>query len=281
MIRRFSAIAIAVALLFCLFTAQADTYPIRRGAVNDDAAVLSDSTSKDIETLNERSDAQFTVITRHFLGGADAQEYCDALFQAWNLSSNDLLLLLVIGEERYAVSMGDVLQLSALSPEQLNSLLSAKIRQPFIQERDYDGAVGGFLLAAATQIARAYGDTLNTSGLFGTTHQEQQNASGASAQSGSWFSSWNSTGWGNFFSDNDLNLYGQNQGDISYEYDEDNGFSMGRLIFIGIVLLFIIRSRRRKGKSGLGAAGWGAAAMGAKEVLRGMDGRHGTGPRRR
>ena len=37
------------------------------------------------------------MLTRHFLGGADAQNYAQKVFEVWNLGSMDALLLLVIG----------------------------------------------------------------------------------------------------------------------------------------------------------------------------------------
>ena len=128
MIKRVSALLTALLLVFCLAAAQAVTYPEMRGAVNDDAAVLSDATASDIESLNSRSEVRFTVVTRHFLGGMDAQEYCDGLFKAWNLGSDNALLLLVIGEERYAVTLGSTAA-KYISNEQLNSIFSASTAQ--------------------------------------------------------------------------------------------------------------------------------------------------------
>lgn len=284
MTKRIIAFLAALLLLFSLSSAYAISYPQRFGAVNDDAAVLSDATAKDIVALNDKSAANFTVVTRHFLGGADPQEYCDGLFEAWSLGSKDLLLLLVIGEERYAVTMGKGISGEYISAEQLNSILSSKFRQAFLQDRDYDGAVGAFLLASASQIARASGVELNTAGLFGTS-QSQNNAasgtSGSTASSGnSWynFSSWSGDIWSSFFSDDEL-THQDTSYDVDYEYEHDSGFSTGKLILILVILFIIIRNRRSKGKSGLGAAGWIAAGAGAKEVMRGVN-RNRRPPRR-
>ena len=55
--------------------ALAVSYPVQRGAVNDDAGVLSEQTAADIGQLNiaaRSADISFAVATRHFLGGADA-----------------------------------------------------------------------------------------------------------------------------------------------------------------------------------------------------------------
>lgn len=266
MIKRVSALLLALLLLCCLASAQAVTYPEMRGVVNDDAAVLSDATAQDIESLNGRSDLRFTVVTRHFLGGMDPQEYCDGLFKAWNLGSDNALLLLVIGEERYAVTLG-ASAAKYVSTEQLNSIFSAKLRQPFIQERDYDGAVGAFLLAVASQAARSAGKNFDASGLFGTA-QSAPSYSGSSSSGWTSFSNWTGDLWNSFFSDDELNdLSGQNYSQ-DYEYDNGSGFSVSRLILILAVLFIIMRSRRRQGKNGLGILGWGTAGMAAREAMK-------------
>ncbi len=266
MIKRFTALLLALLLVCSLAFAQAVTYPENRGSVNDDAAVLSDATAQDIDLLNGRSEVGFTVVTRHFLGGMDAQEYCDGLFKAWNLGSDQVLLLLVIGEERYAATLGSTAS-KYISAEQLNSIFSSKLRQPFIQQRDYDGAVGAFLLETASQAARATGKTFNASGLFGTA-QSAPSSSGSSSSGWTSFSNWTGDLWTSFFSDDELNdLSGQNYSQ-DYEYENDSGFSVSRLILILAVLFIIMRSRRRQGKNGLGILGWGTAGMAAREAMK-------------
>ena len=271
MLKRIITCFVALALIFVLTTAQAASYPARRGAVNDDAAVLSDSTAADVDTLNARGYGEYTVVTRHFLGGADAQTYCDGLFSAWSMGEDDLLLLLVIGEERYAVAMGSRVA-AAISSEQLNSLLSSRLRQPFLQDRDYDGAVGSFLLAAAIQVARYQGATLNTAGLFGTAAASTSTGTTAQNQATSLFSNWSGNWWSGFFSDDEWDDTSEWTFSTSNEsdFEERSGFSFGKLILIAVVLWLIMRNRRRNGKSGLGAAGWGAAMLGADQVARGM-----------
>lgn len=279
MLKRILALLAVLTLAFCLASAQAVTYPEKRGAVNDDAAVLSDATAQDIDTLNSRGDVRFTVVTRHFLGGMDAQAYCDGLFDAWKLGGDDILLLLVIGEERYAATVGGSIAGKYISTEQLNSIFSAKLRQPFIQKRDYDGAVGAFLLEAAARVAQAQGKTLNTAGLFGT--EQTGTASGAATtDNSSWssFTSWTGDLWSSFFSNDELNDASSQNYSENYDYDNDSGFSVKRLVLIAVVLYIILRGRKKQGKSGLGILGWGTVGLGAREVMKGMGHHH--GPRR-
>ena len=241
------------------------------GNVADDASVLSDQTVADIATLNERSSVMFTVATRHFLGGQEVQSYCDNLFSAWNLGPYDMLLLLVVGEERYAVTLGSGVTEYYISTEQVNSLLSSKLRQPFLQERDYDGAVGSFLLSVASQAARASGETISTGGLFGTESQANNHTEVAPYDD---FADWGGNWWQGFFAGNSAESIDQYSNyDADYDesdYNSSPGF--GRLIFLAVVLLIIVNNRRKKGKSGLGLFGWIVASKGIKEFSRTMHG---------
>lgn len=236
------------------------TYPEQRGFVNDDAAVLSVQTAQDIDELNERMDgAEFVVVTRHFLGGADAQEYCKGLFDYWFLDEDDVLLLLVIGEERYAVAVGDKVQ-SCISDEQLSSLLSSQLRASFINERDYNGAVGDFLLAVSAQLARSMGENLNTGGLFGTEATVENEI----------FNNWSGNWWEGFFGESheedDRELLIEYADDPYYYEAYEDDASISRLAIIAIVLVFIVSRRQRKGKRGLGFIGWLLAFSGFKEA---------------
>lgn len=281
----------AVALLLCFLVlttgaapANGDVFTTESSMVYmyndvvDDAGVLSEQTIADVSTLNERADIRFTVATRHFLGGREAQSYCDELFNAWNLGSYDVLLLLVIGEERYAVTLGSDVTGYYLSSEQVNSLLSSKLRQPFLQDRDYDGAVGSFLLAAASQVARANGSTLYTGGLFGTASGSGSNTAVVQQDD---FSNWRGNWWDGFFAGNGAEYADSYSGydpefDYGYSYEDDyeESFGFGKLIFLAIVLWIIIKNRQRNGKRGLGLFGWIVASKGMKEFSRTMNGVH-------
>ena len=264
--RIFACLSVMI-ILSCLVAVQAATFPAQRGSVNDDAAVLNAQTISDVEKLNTLTSADYIVVTRHFLGGKDAQTYCDDLFAAWSLGEKDLLLLLVIGEEKYACSMGSKI---GLSSEQLNSLFSSRLREPFIMDRNYDAAVGAFLLSASSQIARGMGETLDTSGLFGSKESTGSAAGSSSANgSSSGQQSWTYNLFSGFFSDDDLNDPYIGENGNTHSYESDSGFSMGRFILIAVVLLFIIRGRKKKGKSGLGPAGWMTLGLGARHMMHG------------
>ena len=53
MIRRISALLMTLAIMLCIAGADAQQdVSLRPGTVNDEAAVLSDATARDVETLN-------------------------------------------------------------------------------------------------------------------------------------------------------------------------------------------------------------------------------------
>lgn len=219
-------------------------YPMLRSYVNDDAAVLGAETAKDIIELNDRmTSAEFTVATKHFLGGADAKEYAKGLFDYWQMDADDVLVLLVIGEEKYAVITGDLIE-EYVSKEQLSSLTGTQLRPAFITERDYDGAVGDFLLALAGQIDRFTGEDVDLGGLFGTEEKVDPQI----------FDNWGGNWWEGFFGEydydeSDLKVYAA---DVHEAYDVD----FSSLFVLAAVLLCVVLSRRRKRKSGLGWFGW-------------------------
>lgn len=265
-------------LLLLPVASQAVSYPAQRGAVNDDAGVLSEQTAADIEQLNtaaRNADISFVVVTRHFLGGADAQSYCDGLFDAWKLDKKTVLVLLVIGEERYAITCGQAVR-DMIGQEQINSLLAAKLRAPYLNDRNYDGAVGDFLLAMTAQAAKNSGNAVKTSGLFGSAKEStaaSQPATGSQTIDSSWYN-WTGEWWNGFFSNDDTAYYQAGttaayaQKDSRYE-DENTGFSLGKLIFFAVVLMIISSRRKAKGKSGLGLFGWLVAGKGVKEMMKG------------
>ena len=166
--------ALLTALVLCLGAlpwAQADTeYPPFQGIVADMAGVLGEETAADLKTLSDRLEnvtgGQIYVLTRHFLGGANAQEYARKVFEVWGLGDQDALLLMVIGEESYALVTGSLVN-TWLSAEKRNSLLADSFREQFLTHRDYDRAVADFSVALGQALAKAAGDTLNVSGLFG------------------------------------------------------------------------------------------------------------------
>lgn len=257
---RFAAFLLAVLML--LSALQAGLAASAREEVYDDASVLSGQTVADIVSLNELCediDLSFTVVTRHFLGGKEAQAYCDALFDEMDLSDESVLLLLVIGEERYALSAGEDVY-ETLSADKLANLLAANFRTPYLTARDYNGAVGVFMLSAAKEAARAKGESIDTAGLFGTqkaqsaqAEQSSGEASFTAPQAGEW--------WSGFFSGDESIIYKNADGTYSSglnsiaktqddKDDNDSGFSFGKLIVILLIISLLSKKKKVKRNPG-------------------------------
>lgn len=154
-------------------------YPAMQGTVTDLANVLSESTVADLSELSDRYEdavgGQLYVITRHFLGGKDVKSYADSLFDAWDLQEQDMLFLLVIGEENYALQLGDMAE-NALPDEMATTYLSSYFHSDYMARR-YDAAVASLIPQVAKRIASAEGETLSDAGLFGMAEEIQSPSS--------------------------------------------------------------------------------------------------------
>ena len=233
-------LALLLALSVCLGAmpwARADTdYPPFQGIVADVADVLSQDAAADLKTLSERlndlTGGHIYVLTRHFLGGADAQNYAQKVFEIWNLGSMDALLLLVIGEESYALALGAGAK-AALPAETQTGLLASQLRTPFLS-RQYDAAVGNFAVALGQALAKNTGETLNVRGLFGNAaapstprpHSSSQNWQGMFAQDDYYEEPWN---W-----DND------------WQYEETHVNWRGILIWALVIYFLFFRRKKRR-----------------------------------
>ena len=162
--RRFMAFLLLVSMLIFPVAQAENAYPVRQGHLNDLAGVLEDGAANDLavlsQRLSEKTGGQIYVITRHFLGGKNIQEYADGLFADWQLTENDALLLMVIGEENFALELGAKAE-KAL-PSETRTALLAQFRADFLA-RNYMGAVGEFCLS----YAKMTGKDISTAGLFG------------------------------------------------------------------------------------------------------------------
>lgn len=163
-------------LCLLLPSALSESLPPCQGVVTDLAGVLSTDTAAGLEALAQRMEAagcgRLYVVTRHFLGGKDARAYADRLFAAWGLQDKDGLLLLAVGEETYALSLGSAAQ-AALPQESRTALLAQKLRADYLA-RDYDAAAAAFALGYAGQVSRALGARVDTAGVLGQESQPQQ-----------------------------------------------------------------------------------------------------------
>lgn len=231
--------ALILALALCLSLAlpvRAETeYPPFQGIVADMAGVLSDRTIEDLKALSgrleEETGGHLYVLTRHFLGGAQASQYAQRVFEVWGLNDQDALLLLVVGEDTYALALGAWAK-QALPQETQTSLLANHLRTAYLA-RQYDAAVADFALNAARSLAKAAGETLNVAGLFG------QAAAPATPQPQSIHEIWQ----GMFAQDD----YTEDPWNWEYEWEyEDTHINWRGILIWALVIYFLFFRRRRR-----------------------------------
>ncbi|MCH5286405.1 MAG: TPM domain-containing protein [Christensenellaceae bacterium] len=244
-----------LAALLCLPTAIAlagPRYPDKQGAVTDAAAVLSASTVQDLrklaEEFHDEDTAELYVATVDFLDGWTLSEYAAGLREKWWLGDNDLLLLMVVGEDKFGFFGGSYVN-RKLSTSAQQKLLSTSFEAPFLRQ-DYDGAIAALMPALATEVGKAWNESIDISGLFGTV----------SASS--------------LFTEHDWlvrpveHVYNiERHVERFAESAIDTGFSLGKVILTVFLLLVIFGNRgKRRGREGCGCgcmpfssllAGWG------------------------
>jgi len=140
--------------------------------VVDDAGVLSDSTTSELETLNAQlssscDGAQIGVLTVDYTGSATTEDYATEAFNTWGIGSsskdNGVLILLVMQSDQYAdgdyyLTYGDGFR-STMLADQASSLVQT-MEDDFAAKK-YDAAVLTCATNVANTVAEVYGVTLS------------------------------------------------------------------------------------------------------------------------
>lgn len=239
--RRMLSVFLALVLCVSFLPARAESaFPASQGMVTDLAGVLNPETIQDMQILSQRLEdaigGELYIVTRHFLGGQDAVNYAKGIFDAWQLDDEDALLLLVIGEERYALALGKAAQKALPSDTQI-SLLATHFRGAYLN-REYDHAVADFALRLAQTMAQAENESLNIQGLFG-----QENILATPApQSWQSFTQDINALWQDMFDEDFYKEEKQRE-----EKEEDNVNWRGIIIW-GLVIYFLFFRKKKKKK---------------------------------
>ena len=140
--------------------------------VVDDAGVLSDSTTSELETLNAQlssscDGAQIGVLTVDYTGSATTEDYATEAFNTWGIGSssknNGVLILLVMQSDQYAdgdyyLTYGDGFR-STMLADQASTLVQTM--EDNFAAKKYDAAVLTCATNVANTIAEVYGVTLS------------------------------------------------------------------------------------------------------------------------
>ena len=231
---------VALLLSLCCAAQAAARYPAGQGPVTDLANVLGEDTIRDLRELatrmQEEVDGSLYIVTRHFLGGADALSYANGLFEAWGLGGQDALLLLVIGEENWALALGEGIRV--LLPDETRIALLAQLR-PAFEARDYDAAAAAFSLAYTRQLEKIFDTRIDSAGLLG--QQALQSTPAPHSFSQLW-----------------MNVFGDGWEDESpaVPYEREEGVSWRTLIIWALVIYFLFFRKKKRIKVRFGSDPW-------------------------
>lgn len=243
MMKRFLSLLVAMLVLFvCLPACAAPRYPERQGGTTDAAAVLSQSTLRDLATyaqrLKDETDIDLFVVTVDFLDGETLSSYGEGLFAQWKLDDDSLLLLLAVGEDKFATFSGkDVTR--RLSRQVQDKLLSTSLEGPFLRQA-YDEAIANFIPALTQEINKAFNADVSVGGLFGQAGSESLSVEEWADE---WARRWDAA--------HDEEPAPDSVGDRVTREDKSTGFSLGKVLLTVFLLMVIFGNfSDRRGRHG-------------------------------
>ncbi len=237
--KRIIVAAVSLAAALCMvfsFALAAPRYPVRQDTVTDSAAVFSQATAdalKDVlKDVQKQTGSTICIVTVDFLDGYTTAAYLSGMREAWGLDRNVTLILLAVGEDNFAVSLGAD---SRLSEAMLLKLLSTHVA-PYVSQVDYDSAMASLMPALLTEINKTYGTHI-TAPAFGMT----ESGSKAPYQP-EWLSGWTFSSAGSEHMDDD-----------SHAHDEDDDeFSLGKIVLALILISWVFGSGKGRRRYGCG-----------------------------
>lgn len=140
--------------------------PKPSGYVNDFAGVITPPYEKRMgnvaKELLTKTGVSLYVVTMPDLGGSDAKEYAERLYNAWGLGEKGgdkgVLILASIRERKLQIRMGSGLN-AVFSQRQIGEIQDRFVA-PYLKQNNYDDGLLNGVLAMAKVIAKEYGVSL-------------------------------------------------------------------------------------------------------------------------
>lgn len=254
---RIAAFVCALLILVSSAALAEPRYPDKQGLTTDAAAVLASSTLEDLSTFNQtlkdETGVQLYAATVDFLDGASLTDYAAGLRAKWGLGNDDLLLLMAVGEDKFGLFGGEDVN-ARLSAAVQQKLLSAYFESSFLAQR-YDAAIASLVPALATEIGKAYDETVSVAGLFG-----QASATAAPATVQDWVDRWAQA--------YDTATPEATLRDRVTQEDHVSGISLGKVILTVALLMIIFGGSASRRRGGCGCSGCGCAPF--SSILAGL-----------
>ena len=224
------------AVVFVLSFAQAGPrYPVFQGNVTDAAAVFSTETVNNlrsvIDDVRDETGVNLTIVTVDFLDGYTIDAYAQGLREQWQLLSNNMLLVIAVGEDRCMFALAGEGSNVLITPSAAQKLASTYVEPAMLRE-DYNGAMHDFIPALLTEMNKAY-DTRLSADYFGMPAVTAE-----PMLPSDWLADWTFQ-----FTGAD-----RQPEDYHHETEDDDEISQGKII-LTLVLLSIVfgkRGRRRR-----------------------------------
>ena len=163
----------AIFVLFFLFGAAVlggacaeDPLPKASGPVNDFADVITPPYEKRMgniaKELLTKTEVALFVVTMPDLGGADAKEYAERLYTAWDIGKKrgdkGVLILASVSERKLQIRMGAGLK-AIFSQRQIGEIQDRFVA-PYLKQNNYDDGLLNGVLVIAKLIGKETGVTL-------------------------------------------------------------------------------------------------------------------------
>ncbi len=163
---------LVVVLLLTVSCAYAEPrYNDKAETISDFANVFSADTISTLNeyntTLKQKIGVTLYVTTVHFLDGQDVKTYANTLFTRWNLGSDDLLLLLAVGEDTFYTAAGS--NISKKFPESSREVLFSSTFLTKYLALDYDGAMLEYIPKLTDVLSKNYNAAITLPKSFGAT----------------------------------------------------------------------------------------------------------------
>lgn len=276
---RWAALLLALMLALTASALAGARMPVKRGALTDDADVLSAQVASDIaqyaEMAQDETGVNIYVGIVHFLDGLDVQIYANRLFQQWNLGDEDILLLGAAGEDSFATALGDDVRDELGKSNAENLLYTSSSFGTLFQSQRYDAAMGSWFAALNALLNKQYHTNMELGSLFASAQADQTVQ--AAPQGGSDYAS---ALWENVLGSIDEHAQNYQTYRENQEQQDGNGIGVGGWVVMAIIIMIIfgqsdpVRKARNSSRKhykdygrGCSPLGWILAMIGAGAII--------------